>query len=159
MLRPTTPADFDVILAIINDAAQAYAGVIPADCWTEPYMPADELRREIAHGVVFWGDEEDGQLVGVMGTQDVQDVTLIRHAYVRTDRRGRGIGSRLLAHLRGRTTRPILIGTWAAADWAIRFYEQHDFVVVPAPEKDVLLRRYWTVPERQMATSVVLREK
>ncbi|MHB9129477.1 MAG: GNAT family N-acetyltransferase [Armatimonadota bacterium] len=158
MIRPCTDADFDAIFTIINDAAQAYQGVIPADRWKEPYMSRDELRHEMAEGVLFWGFEEDGELVGVMGIQHVKDVTLIRHAYVRTVKRSRGIGGQLLAFLRAQTDRPLLIGTWAAAEWAIRFYEKHGFRCVSAEEKNRLLKIYWSVPERQIATSVVLAE-
>jgi N-acetylglutamate synthase-like GNAT family acetyltransferase len=158
MIRPCTDADFDTIYAIINEAAEAYRGVIPADRWHQPYMPREQLRHEIESGVRFWVYEEGGELLGVMGTQDVQDVTLIRHAYVRTAKRGQGIGGRLLAELRKLTTRPILIGTWAAATWAIRFYEKHGFGMVTAQEKDRLLKKYWSIPERQVETSVVLAE-
>ena len=119
------------ILEVINDAAQAYKGVIPSDRFKDPYMPREELRHEIAHGVRFWGFEQDGQLLGVMGLQDVEDVTLIRHAYVRTTHRRRGIGGRLLNELRSKATRPLLVGTWAAAEWAIEFYRQHGFEMVP----------------------------
>ncbi len=147
------------MLAIVNDAAVAYRGVIPEDCWSEPYMPAEELQGEIEAGVVFWGCEEDGGLVGVMGLQDVDDVALIRHAYVRTALQGQGVGSRLLEFLAARTHRPLLIGTWAAATWAIRFYESHGFRLVPAGEKDTLLGRYWSIPSRQMETSVVLADR
>ena len=156
MIRLLDEADFDVILEIVNDAAEAYRGVIPPDCWKEPYMPNDELAAEISRGVRFWGFEEDGELLGVMGIEDVEDVTLIRHAYVRTARRNQGIGAALLGRLRGLTERPMLIGTWAAADWAVRFYERHGFRVVTPAEKDHLLRTYWTVPARQIETSVVL---
>lgn len=156
MIRPCTDADFDSILAIVNDAAEAYRAVIPADRWKEPYMPSDELRHEIGSGVAFWGHETGGSLVGVMGIQPVKDVTLIRHAYVRTAQQQRGVGGELLAGLRKETERPMLIGTWAAARWAIRFYEKHGFKVVSDEEKDRLLRFYWTVPERQIETSVVL---
>jgi N-acetylglutamate synthase-like GNAT family acetyltransferase len=158
MIRPCTDADFDTIHSIINDAAAAYRGVIPADRWHEPYMSNDELRHEIQSGVRFWGYEDNGELVGVMGIQDVQDVTLIRHAYVRTANRGQGIGGKLLAELRKLTARPILIGTWAAATWAIRFYEKHGFGMVTPEEKDRLLKKYWAIPERQVETSVVLVE-
>ena len=158
MLRPCTDADFDAIYAIINDAAEAYRGVIPADRWHEPYMPRDQLRHEIDSGVRFWGWEENGELVGIMGIQDVQDVTLIRHAYVRTANRGQGIGGRLLGELRQMTDRSVLIGTWAAATWAIQFYEKHGFKTVTPEEKDRLLKRYWSIPERQVETSVVLVE-
>lgn len=156
MLRPTTDADFDAILAIVNDAAQAYRGVIPDDCWHQPYMSAAALRREIDAGVRFHGWEEYGALLGVMGIQDVRDVTLIRHAYVRTSHRNRGIGAALLVHLRGLTGRPMLIGTWKAAGWAIRFYEKHGFRLVGEEEKDRLLKKYWNIPARQVETSVVL---
>lgn len=157
MIRRCTADDFDRILAIINEAAQAYRGVIPDDCWHDPYMPREELIDEIAAGIDFDGYESDGAgLVGVMGIQMVEDVTLIRHAYVATGHQRSGIGSALLEGLRGRVESPVLIGTWAAADWAIAFYRRHGFTVVAAPEKTMLLRRYWTVPERQIETSVVL---
>ncbi len=143
---------------IIDDAARAYQGVIPADCWREPYMSREELRREIEAGVVFWGYDE-GELVGVIGIQDVRDVTLFRHAYVRTRMRNRGIGGKLLSFLHGQTKRPVLIGTWAAAEWAIRFYESHGFRLVTMEEKDRLLRKYWSIPERQAETSVVLADE
>jgi len=156
MIRQCDDTDFEMIYSIINDAAQAYKGVIPADCWKEPYMSKDELQREVDEGVVFWGYEEDGELVGVMGIQQVQDVTLIRHAYVRTAKRNQGIGGRLLSHLREETTRPILVGTWADAVWAIRFYEKPGFRLVSSEEKDRLLRKYWSIPERQIETSLVL---
>jgi N-acetylglutamate synthase-like GNAT family acetyltransferase len=156
MIRRCGDADLPAMLAIINDAAQAYRGIIPADRWHDPYMPESELREEIAAGVVFWGVEEGGRLVGVMGLQEVRDVTLIRHAYVATARRGGGIGTRLLEHLVAQTDRPILVGTWADATWAIRFYVKHGFTLVSPEEKDRLLPRYWKIPERQIATSVVL---
>ncbi len=155
-IRQCKDSEFETIYEIINDSAKAYRGVIPADRWKEPYMSRDELRHEMDEGVVFWGYEEDGQLIGVMGIQHVKDVTLIRHAYVRTLRRNQGIGSKLLSHLRTRTTRPLLIGTWADAVWAIRFYEQHGFRLVSSEEKDRLLRKYWSIPDRQIETSVVL---
>ena len=142
--------------AIINDAAEAYRGVIPDDRWHEPYMPLAEMEAEVDAGVRFWGYETDGRLVGVMGMQDVQDVTLIRHAYVLTDLRGLGIGGQLLAHLLAATPRPVLIGTWAAASWAISFYGKHGFACVDQATKTQLLRQYWTIPERQVDTSVVL---
>jgi N-acetylglutamate synthase-like GNAT family acetyltransferase len=156
MIRPCDNADFEAIYAIINDAAEAYRGVIPPDCWHDPYMPRDYLKAEIASRVCFWGFEEDGRLLGAMGIQDVQDVALIRHAYVRTTQRNRGIGGQLLATLCSTTTRPILIGTWADARWAIRFYEKHGFQCVSVEEKDRLLRKYWSLPDRQIETSVVL---
>jgi GNAT superfamily N-acetyltransferase len=158
MIRHCEEADFETILAIVNEAARAYDGVIPADRYHEPYMPAAELRGEIDAGVEFWAWEEAGTLRGVMGVQDVKDVTLIRHAYVRPADQGRGIGARLLAHLRAQTTRPLMIGTWADAAWAIRFYEKHGFERTSAEQKAALLRRYWSVPERQIETSVVLAE-
>ena len=156
MIRPTTDADFDAILAIVNDAAQAYRGLIPDDCWHQPYMSAAALRREIEAGVRFHGWDENGVLLGVMGIQDVRDVTLIRHAYVRTPDRNRGIGAALLAHLRELADKPLLIGTWQAASWAIRFYEKHGFRLVGEDEKNRLLKKYWNIPARQVETSVVL---
>jgi N-acetylglutamate synthase-like GNAT family acetyltransferase len=159
MIRRCYDNDFEIIYSIINDAAQAYKGIIPDDLWKEPYMSKDELRHEIDEAVAFWGYEESGEIVGVMGIQPIQDVTLIRHAYVRTSKRNRGIGSKLLAHLRGQTIRPILIGTWAAAVWAIRFYEKHGFRLVTKEEKDRLLRKYWSISEHQIETSVVLADQ
>ena len=144
------------IASIINDGAQAYKGIIPADRWHEPYMPLDDLVEEIGRGVVFWGYEADGELVGVMGIQDRGDVDLIRHAYVRTAHRRQGIGAKLLDHLEATTTKPILIGTWTAAQWAIRFYEKNGYRLLSRPEIERLLRKYWTIPERQIETSVVL---
>jgi len=158
MIRPCTEADFSAILEIVNEAAQAYRGAIPADCWKDPYMPEQELRHELASRVAFWGYEENGELIGVMGIQNVADVTLIRHAYVRCAQRRRGIGAALLSHLRKLADRPILIGTWKAATWAIRFYRKHGFRVVPEEEKNRLLRKYWTIPDRQIETSLVLTE-
>jgi GNAT superfamily N-acetyltransferase len=155
-IRRCFASDFETIYRIINEAALAYKGIIPDDRWHEPYMPRAELRDEIETGVQFWGYEEDGALAGVMGIQHVADVTLIRHAYVRSARQGKGIGGRLLSHLRTQTARPLLIGTWADATWAIRFYEKHGFRQVSREEKERLLRRYWSIPERQVATSVVL---
>jgi N-acetylglutamate synthase-like GNAT family acetyltransferase len=156
MIRRCGDCDFELIWTIINDGAQAYKAKIPADCWTEPYMSREELQDEIDKGVVFWGYEEAGALVGVMGIQEVQDVTLVRHAYVRTSSQKRGIGAQLLSHMRELASGPMLIGTWAAAVWAIHFYERHGFRMVRPEEKDRLLKRYWTVPERQIDTSVVL---
>lgn len=156
MIRPCTGADFPAIEAVINEAAEAYRGAIPADCWHEPYMTAAALAGEIAAGVDFWGWDESGALAGIMGAQPVRDVTLIRHAYVRTGYQGRGIGGALLDFLANRTTGPLLVGTWAAAVWAIRFYERHGFRLVSPAEKDRLLATYWTIPPRQTETSVVL---
>ena len=144
------------MLAIVNDAAEAYRGVIPPDRWHEPYMDLDELDREIAAGVVFWGYEEDGALLGVMGIQPVGDVDLIRHAYVSPVSQGHGVGGALLVHLRRLTERRMLVGTWAAAEWAIRFYRRHGFEQVTTERKSELLRTYWDIPERQIETSVVL---
>jgi N-acetylglutamate synthase-like GNAT family acetyltransferase len=156
MIRKCAPGDFQAIYSIINDAATAYKGVIQSDRYHEPYMSEDKLRHEIEDGVVFWGYEDGGALAGVMGIQDVKDVTLIRHAYVWTALRGRGIGGKLLEHLLNLAKRPVLIGTWAAATWAISFYEKYGFRVVSHEEKERLLRVYWNIPERQVETSVVL---
>jgi GNAT superfamily N-acetyltransferase len=156
MIRRCDDTDFEVIWTIINDGAQAYKGIIPEDRWTEPYMAREKLRHEMDEGVVFWGYDEAGTLAGVMGLQQVQDVTLIRHAYVRGSSQKRGIGGHLLGHLREMASRPVLIGTWADAVWAIRFYEKNGFQMVGAREKDRLLKKYWSIPERQVETSVVL---
>ncbi|MDP6788622.1 MAG: GNAT family N-acetyltransferase [Rhodospirillales bacterium] len=155
-VRPCVEADFEAIHAIINDAARAYRGIIPADRWKVPYMGRDELSREIGAGVAFWGCEDGGKLLGVMGIQDVEDVTLIRHAYVGTADQRRGVGGGLLNTLRSQSERPLLVGTWAAAAWAIRFYEKHGFRLLSVAEKDRLLKRYWNIPLRQVETSVVL---
>jgi GNAT superfamily N-acetyltransferase len=155
-IRPCRDDERTTILAIVNDAAEAYRGVIPADRWHEPYMPLHELDREIAAGVAFWGYEADGALVGVMGIQAVRDVDLIRHAYVSPGSQGHGVGSALLEHLARRTTRRMLVGTWASADWAIGFYRRHGFERVTAERKAALLKAYWTIPDRQIETSVVL---
>lgn len=159
MIRPCAPADFEKIYEVINDAAQAYKGVIPEDRWKEPYMPREELYHEIQEGVVFWGCEEHGRLMGVMGLQPVQDVTLIRHAYVRTSVQNRGIGGKLLSFLRTSTNRPLLVGTWADAVWAVHFYQKHGFRLVSPEEKNRLLKKYWSIPPRQIQTSVVLADE
>jgi GNAT superfamily N-acetyltransferase len=159
MIRKCDDTDFETIYEIINDGAEAYKGVIPPDRLKEPYMDREELRHEIDAGVEFWGYEEAGELLGVMGIQHVLDVTLIRHSYVRTARQNKGIGGKLLLHLRTMTSRPILIGTWADASWAIRFYEKHGFRVVTVEEKNRLLKKYWSIPDRQIETSVVLAEE
>jgi N-acetylglutamate synthase-like GNAT family acetyltransferase len=148
--------DFNEIYEIINDAATAYRGVIPADRWHEPYMTEEELKRQIDEGVEFWSYTEDGELIGVMGIQFKGDVTLIRHAYVRTIKRNKGIGTKLLEHLCAISITPVLIGTWADAKWAIEFYQKHGFRLLPKEEKDNLLRKYWAIPVRQIDTSVVL---
>ena len=159
MIRKCLESDFDAIYEIVNDAAVAYKGIIPDDRWHEPYMPKAELREAIEQGIAFWGYEQDGRLVGVMGIQPVRDVTLIRHAYVRPEKQKRGIGSKLLWELLKKTDRPTLIGTWADATWAIGFYEKHGFRLVPQGEKDRLLKKYWSIPDRQVNTSVVLADR
>jgi GNAT superfamily N-acetyltransferase len=155
-IRPCRAGERDEILAIVKAAAEAYRGVIPEDRWHEPYMPGEELDAEIAAGVEFWGYEDGAKLLGVMGIQQVRDVDLIRHAYVAPESQGRGIGGAMLEHLLARAARPILVGTWAAADWAIRFYERHGFAYVGPERTAELLREYWDIPERQIETSVVL---
>jgi len=155
-IRLCTSEDRERIFDIVNQAAQAYRETIPADRWHEPYMPMEELESEIADGVTFWGYEADGELVGVMGIQTVRDVDLIRHAYVLPGQQGRGVGGELIRHLQKIATRPMLVGTWADATWAIRFYERHGFELVTPAEKDRLLRKYWSIPQRQIETSVVL---
>lgn len=156
VIRECTKTDFNTIFEIINDAAQAYKGVIPEDRLNEPYMSLEELKAEIGNGIVFWGLERDGQLLGIMGIQDRSDVTLIRHAYVWSRAQKLGIGTKLLQYLQSMTEKPILIGTWAAASWAISFYERNGYTVVSEDEKNRLLRKYWSIPERQVETSVVL---
>ena len=156
MIRRCREEEFEAIYTIINEVAEAYHGHIPKDCWKEPYMDQEELRNEIRDGVVFWGYEEDGTLLGVMGIQDVKDVSLIRHAYVTTKKQNRGIGTQLLSHLRSLTNRPLLVGTWGDAVWAIRFYRNQGFKQVSKETKDRLLRDYWSISDRQIETSVVL---
>jgi len=156
MIRLSRADEFDNVWAVINDGARAYTGVIPAECLKDPYMSKNELQHEIEAGVVFWAYTDFSEIIGVMGMQELHDVTLIRHAYVRTGAQGRGIGSQLLSHLRQLAKKPLLIGTWAHAKWAIGFYEKHGFAVVSQGIKEQLLRTYWTIPERQIETSVVL---
>lgn len=159
MIRQAEAGDFAAICAVINDGASAYEGVIPEDRWREPYMSAEELRAEMKAGVEFFCSVEGGQIVGVMGIQDMGPVVLIRHAYVRTSARRQGVGAELLATLTLRVTKPILIGTWKAAGWAIQFYEKHGFKLLPETLARVLLETYWDIPARQMETSVVLVDK
>jgi GNAT superfamily N-acetyltransferase len=156
LIRRIQAADLPAALAIINDAAQAYRGVIPPDRWREPYMPADELADEIADGVDFWVAAEGERLLGVMGIQDRQEVALVRHAYVVPTKQHQGVGTKLLHHVAGLMNKPVLVGTWADATWAIAFYQRNGFTFVPDMDKDPLLRRYWSIPERQIETSVVL---
>ena len=157
-IRSLLPSDFNDVLKVINDAAQVYKGVIPGDRWKEPYMSAEELKEEIEAGVGFFGWVEGGRLLAVTGIQELKDTTLIRHAYVLPKYQGKGIGTRLLEYVRGLAETPeVLVGTWADAAWAIRFYEKHGFKLVSSWEKDKLLRTYWNIPERQIETSVVLR--
>jgi N-acetylglutamate synthase-like GNAT family acetyltransferase len=156
MLRQCEPSDIKAIFEIINNAAEAYRGIIPDDRWHEPYMSVEEIRHEIKAGVVFWGVEQNGRLAGVMGMQDKGEVALIRHAYVLSHFRRKGIGEKLLRHLESLTDKPILVGTWKAASWAVSFYQKNGFHLVSDEEKDRLLRRYWSIPERQIETSAVL---
>ena len=158
VVRACREDDFSRIHFIINDAATAYRGVIPDDRWHEPYMPEEALRAEIAAGVRFLGCcSPPDTLLGVMGAQSVRDVTLIRHAYVLSARRRTGVGSALVAALMSSTQRPVLVGTWKAASWAVAFYQRHGFRRVD--DTASLLRRYWRIPERQIATSVVLADR
>ena len=159
LIRKSVEADREAMLAIVNDAAHAYRGVIPADRWHDPYMSADELKNEIVEGVVFWVAEQEGRLFGVMGVQDKGDVALVRHAYVAPTTQRSGLGSSLLRHVEGLVDKPILIGTWAAATWAIEFYRRNGFTLVSSSDKDRLLRTYWSIPARQIETSVVLADR
>jgi GNAT superfamily N-acetyltransferase len=156
MIRKCKESDFKTILEIINDAAIAYKGIIPDDRWHEPYMTFEEIQHEVEDGVIFWGYEQKDNLLGVMGIQDRGDVTLIRHAYVRTRYRKQGIGAQLLGYLENLTEKPILVGTWKDASWAISFYKKKGYFLVADKDKNRLLRKYWSIPERQIATSVVL---
>ena len=159
MIRACTSLDLDAVFAVINDAALAYEGVIPADCFHSPYMSREELTEGVAQGIHFHLYDQAAEILGVMGIQNVADVTLIRHAYVRSGSQGQGIGASLLQHLRQLTAKPILIGAWRAATWAIRFYERHGFQLVSTSEKDRLLQTHWTVSPRQIQTSVVLADQ
>lgn len=159
MIQKCRAEDFKEIYRIINDGASAYKGIIPADRWQEPYMPEQELQTQIDEGVQFWSYKEGKKIVGVMGIQHKGDVTLIRHAYVRTANRSKGIGGKLLFHLTSISQTPILIGTWADATWAIKFYQKNGFRLVSDAEKERLLLKYWSIPERQIETSVVLASK
>ena len=156
LIRQSVDADFAAMWAIINDAARAYRGVIPADRWHEPYMSADELKTQIAEGVIFWVAEQDGRLSGLMGIQDKGDVALVRHAYVASTTQRSGVGTKLLHHVESLVDKPILIGTWAAASWAIEFYQRNGFTLLSTGDTDRLLRTYWSIPTRQIETSVVL---
>ena len=160
MILQCESANFETILEIINDGAPVYKGIIPEDRWHEPYMSREHLQADMNDGVVFWGFTDTSGLSGVMGIQAVHDVTLIRHAYVRTRSRNQGIGARLLRHLRTLAQGSILIGTWADAVWATRFYQNNGFALIePIKEKDRLLRKYWKIPERQVETSIVLSDQ
>jgi GNAT superfamily N-acetyltransferase len=156
MIKPTSIEDFEKIYQIIYATAQVYRGIIPSDCWKEPYMERSSLKSEIDAGVQFWGWYENGEPIGIMGIQKVLDATLIRHAYTQPAHQGKGIGGKLLNKLSGHAEKHLLVGTWAAASWAIRFYERHGFRMVSEQEKDMLLKKYWTISDRQRETSVVL---
>ena len=158
-IRESEQADLAEIFAVVNEAAQAYRGVVPIDCWHEPYMPMSELEREIAHGIIFWVAEEEGHLLGVMGIQDKGAVALVRHAYVRPTTQRKGVGTKLLRHVESLAGKPVLIGTWADASWAIEFYRRNGYAVVSDSHKERLLRTYWSIPERQIETSVVLADR
>src|SRR6185436_7918834 len=159
MIRDSRADDLETILTIVNDAAQAYRGIIPADRWHEPYMPREELVREIADGIHFWIAETDGRATGVMGIQDKGEVALVRHAYVSTALQRKGVGATLLKRVQGLTTKPMLIGTWRDATWAIAFYQRNGFTLLSDGAKEILLRRFWSIPARQIETSVVLADQ
>jgi N-acetylglutamate synthase-like GNAT family acetyltransferase len=159
LIRKNVEADLEAMLTIVNDAALAYRGVIPADQWHDPYMSSTELKNEISEGVVFWVAEQEGRLFGAMGIQDKGDVALVRHAYVVTRTQRSGVGTSLLHHVIGLVDKPILIGTWAAASWAINFYQRNGFTVVTNSRKDRLLRTYCSITARQVETSVVLADR
>lgn len=160
MICKLTNSDFQTILDVVNDAAVAYRGKIPSDCWKEPYMSNQELRDEIESGVQFYGYVENEVLVAVMGFQRIKDVTLIRHAYTQTSYQRQGIGDKLLNYLLGLTqTNCILVGTWETASWAIRFYQKNGFKLLSREETDKLLKKYWNIPKRQIETSIVLEQE
>jgi N-acetylglutamate synthase-like GNAT family acetyltransferase len=156
IIRQGTDADVGAILGIVNDAAHAYRGVIPADRWHDPYMSRQELAKEMADGVAFWVAEQNERILGVMGIQDKGDVALVRHAYVATTTQRTGVGTQLLRHVESLVDKPVLIGTWADASWAIEFYRRNGFSLVSSSDKDRLLRTYSSIPVRQIETSVVL---
>ena len=158
-IRESEQADLAEIFAVVNEAAQAYRGVVPIDRWHEPYMPMSELEREIAQGIIFWVAEEEGHLLDVMGIQDKGDVALVRHAYVRPTTQRKGVGTKLLRHVESLACKPVLIGTWADASWAIEFYRRNGYTVLSDSHKERLLRTYWSIPERQIETSVVLADR
>lgn len=159
MIRPCSENDFEKIYEVINESSKIYKGVIPSDLWKEPYMSKEELEKEIKSGVKFWVYEENNKIIGVMGIQNIRDVTLIRHAYILSGERRKGIGSKLLMFLLNQTVRPVLIGTWKDATWAISFYEKHGFKLVEPDEKDRLLKMYWSISQRQIESSVVLADE
>ncbi len=156
ILKSDEKKDFNTIYEIISDASIAYKGIIPEDRWKEPYMSKNELKIQINEGVEFWNYEENNEILGVMGIQFKNDVTLIRHAYVRTKARQKGIGGKLLNHLIDMAKTPVLIGTWKDASWAIKFYQKHGFKLLLGEEKNKLLKTYWNIPQRQVETSIVL---
>ncbi len=158
-IRASEQADLAEIFAVVNEAAQAYRGVVPIDRWHEPYMTMSELEREIAQGIIFWVAEEEGHLLGVMGIQDKGAVALVRHAYVRPTTQRKGVGTNLLRHVESLACKPVLIGTWADASWAIEFYRRNGYTVVSDSDRERLLRTYWSIPERQIETSVVLADR
>ena len=149
--------DPDEIYAVVNDGSKRYKGIIPEDCYHEPYMPMDELLEEMKR-MRFYGYQTNIKLLGVMAKEPVKDVTLIRHAYVVSEHQGEGIGSRLLAFIEKRVdTAWLLVGTWTAATWAIDFYKKHGYRLME--NKEALLRKYWNIPDRQIETSCVLGKK
>jgi GNAT superfamily N-acetyltransferase len=158
-IRRSQDTELSAILGVVNEAAQAYCGVIPDDRWHEPYMAKDDLVREIADGIAFWVADEDGRLLGVIGLQDKVAVALVRHAYVAPATQRKGVGTQLLRHVESLAGKPLLIGTWATASWAIDFYRRNGFTMLPPGETERLLRTYWSIPDRQIATSVVLADR
>ena len=157
MIKEYTKSDSFKILYVINNAAIRYKGIIPDNCWHEPYMSKEELANEFADGVRMFGYNHNDQLIGVIGVQEIKDVTLIRHAYTLVAHQGKGIGSTLLKYLlkRNKNSR-LLVGTWKDAVWAIRFYEKFDFILHTKKQTVLLLKKYWKIPLKQIETSVVL---
>ena len=159
MITECTKKNISNILYVINDASLKYKGIIPNDCWHEPYMTKQKLISEFANGVRIFGYNKDNNLVGVMGIQELKDVTLIRHAYILTQYQGLGIGKSLLQHLfKIKTSSCLLVGTWRDATWAIQFYEKFGFVLHTKKQTAQLLKKYWDLPSKQIENSVVLKK-
>ena len=157
MIREYTKIDSSEILHVINNAASKYKGIIPDDCWHEPYMSEKELINELNDGVHMYGYHDNNKLIGVIGVQEVKDVILIRHAYTLTSYQSKGKGGILLEYLlKQNQNSRLLVGTWKNATWAIQFYKKFDFIIHTKDETALLLKKYWNIPTKQVENSVVL---